>query len=152
MPDPDISRPYDSDAAIKRVAEGLLARTLPKAEWTHAAHFAATLWLLRHRPDLELGAAMPSIIRAYNLSVGGRNTETEGYHETMTQASLKAAKAFLAPRPLTEPLHGTVAALMRSPLGKPDWILAFWSHDRLFSIEARLGWVEPDLKALQFAF
>ena len=147
-----MTAPYISDAEIERLAHGLLACTLPKAEWTHAAHFAATLWLLRRRPDLDLPAAMPAIIRAYNESVGGRNTDTEGYHKTITQASLAAARAFLASRPAAEPLHATIAALMASPLGKPDWILVFWTRERLFSVEARRGWVEPDVQALQFEF
>ena len=149
---PDIPGPYTSDAEIGRLAHGLLARSLPKAEWTHAAHFAATLWLLRHRPDLDLSAALPGIIRGYNESVGGRNTDTEGYHETITQASLAAAKAFLGARAKTEPLDAVVAALMASPLGKPDWILAFWTRERLFSVEARRSWVEPDVRALRFEF
>ena len=30
-----------SDTDIDRIARGVIDRTLPKAEWTHAAHFAA---------------------------------------------------------------------------------------------------------------
>ncbi len=142
---------YTSDDEIGRIAHGLLDHSLPKAEWTHAAHFAAALWLMRHRSDLDLPAAMPDIIRGYNTAVGGRNTETEGYHETITQASLTAARAFLAARPKDEPLHATVAALMASALGKPDWILGHWSRAKLFSAEARLVWVEPDLAPLTHA-
>ncbi len=142
--------PYASDAEIARLAHGLLDRSLPKAEWTHAAHFAATLWLIRFRPDLDLPAALPGLIRAYNESVGGRNTDSEGYHETITQASLAAARAFLAGRPDAEPLSTVVADLMASPLGRPDWILAYWTRERLFSVEARRAWVDPDLKPLRF--
>jgi len=145
-----MTAPYTDDAEIERVARGLLDRTLPKAEWTHAAHFAATLWLMRHRADLDLPAALPGIIRSYNEAAGGRNTDSEGYHETITQASIRAARAFLAARSDNEPLHATVAALMASPLGRPNWILAHWSRERLFSVEARRGWVEPDLQALAF--
>jgi hypothetical protein len=140
--------PFATDAEIERVALGLLDRTLPKAEWTHAAHFAAVLWLMRHRPALDLPSSLPWIIRAYNEAVGGRNTDSEGYHETITQASIRAARAFLAARPRDEPLHAMVAALMTSPLGRPDWILVHWSRERLFAVEARRGWVEPDLAPL----
>jgi hypothetical protein len=152
MINPGISSPYASEAEIGRLAVGLLRCTLPKAEWTHAAHFAATLWLMRHRSDLDLVAAMPGIIRAYNESAGGRNSDTEGYHETITQASLAAARAFLIGRPGDEGLHRVIGALMASPLGKPDWILAFWSRERLSSVEARRGWVDPDLQTLRFDF
>lgn len=34
-------RNFESAAAVRHVGEGLLARTLPKAEWTHEAHLAA---------------------------------------------------------------------------------------------------------------
>lgn len=144
-----MTAPYSSDAEIERLVHGLLDHTLPKAEWTHAAHFAAALWLMRHRPDLDLSAVMPDLIRGYNLAVGGRNTDTEGYHETITQASLTAARAFMGARPAEEPLHMAVAALMASPLGKPDWILACWSRERLFSVEARRSWTPPDRAPLQ---
>lgn len=63
--------------------------------WTHAAHFAATLWLLKCKPEIMLEEEMPVYIRAYNEAIGGANTDTSGYHETITRASIKAARAFL---------------------------------------------------------
>ena len=36
--------PHLSDADIERIALGVVDRTLPKPEWTHAAHFAAALF------------------------------------------------------------------------------------------------------------
>ena len=69
-----------SDSDIEHIARGLISCTLPKAEWTHAAHFAAALWLVA--ADYEAaGRRMPGLIRAYNESVGGVNSDTEGYHE-----------------------------------------------------------------------
>lgn len=137
---------FTTDAEIDRIASGVLDLSLPKAEWTHAAHFALALWLLRHREDVP--AIMPGIIRAYNVATGGENTDTAGYHETITQASLRAAKAFgFAP---DYPLHELTNQLMRSELGRSDWLLAYWTKDRLFTALARREWVEPDLKALGF--
>ena len=34
-------RLFADDAAIRRIGEGLLARTLTRPEWTHEAHLAA---------------------------------------------------------------------------------------------------------------
>jgi len=141
---------FSSDAEIERVGLGLLGRSLPKAEWTHAAHFAAALWLLRHRPDIDPFAQMPGFIRAYNEAVGGVNSDAEGYHETITQASLRAAESFLASCPASEPLYEVVRRLMASPYGRSDWLLQYWSKARLFSVEARRSWVEPDLAPLPF--
>jgi hypothetical protein len=46
------------------------------------------------------------------------------------------------------PLAEKVNRLLRSPEGKRGWPLLFYSPARLFSVEARLGWVEPDLAPL----
>jgi hypothetical protein len=89
------------------------------------------------------------MIRAYNEATGGANTDTVGYHETITQASLRAARRFLTESP-PGPLHATCNALMASPLGDPDWLLMYWSRERLFSVEARRARVEPDLQELPF--
>jgi hypothetical protein len=141
---------YADDAAIARLAAAFLDRSLPKAEWTHAAHFATALWLIATQPGVVPERDMPRLIRAYNASVGGVNDDHHGYHETITQASIRAARAFLAGRAGGEALHETVDALMAGPLGRPDWSLAYWSRDRLFSVEARRGWVAPDLAPLDF--
>jgi len=141
--------PFCSDDEIETIGLGLLDRTLPKTVWTHAAHFAATLWLLQCRPDVELSREMPGIIRGYNEATGGANTDTSGYHETITQASIRAARAFLSDG-LRRPLFVTCNALMQSRLGEPEWLLEYWTRSRLFSVEARRTWMEPDLKELPF--
>jgi hypothetical protein len=138
---------FPDDAAVARIGFGLIDRSLPKAEWTHAGHFAAALWLLRHEPEAVVRRRMPPMIRAYNEATGVPNTDDGGYHETITLASIAAARAFLDARPAPRPLHEVVDELMASRLGRPEWLLAHWSKDRLFSVEARRGWVEPDLAA-----
>ena len=140
---------FDSDAAIERLTDGMLMHRLPKEMWTHAAHFAGTLWLLRHRPDVAPERDMPGFIRGYNESVGGRNSDSEGYHETITLASIRAARGFLAGRD-GMPLHAVVDALMASRLGDKNWLLDHWSRARLFSVEARRGWVAPDVQPRPF--
>jgi len=52
----------------------VFARTLPKADWTHEAHLAACLWLLRERPDFMPETGLPGTISAYNVAAGGENT------------------------------------------------------------------------------
>ena len=143
---PDFT-PFVRDEEIAAIGRGLMTRTLPKANWTHAAHFAAALWLLACCPEFDACQAMPEMIRAYNESTGVANTDSSGYHETITQASLRAARAFLAGRPHL-PLYEVCNELMASPLGRSDWLLAYWSRPWLFSVEARRSWVEPDLQPL----
>jgi hypothetical protein len=141
---------FRSEDDIDHIARGFLDLTLPKREWTHAAHFAAALWLMRHRSDLDLAVCMPDLIRSYNVATGGINSDAEGYHETITQVSLRAARAVLVSHPDTTPLHEIVNALMASPLGKSDWLFAYWSKERLMSVDARRSMVEPDLEPLPF--
>lgn len=138
--------PALSDADIDRIGLGVTHRTLPKPEWTHAAHWAAALWVIRrHGPDAE--ALMPGLIRAYNEATGVANTHDGGYHHTITLASMRAARACFATAPDT-PLSAVLGDLLASPLGHPDWILAYWSKSRLFTPEARLAWLDPDLQPL----
>lgn len=141
---------FASDEAVADVAEGMIARTLPKARWTHAAHVAAAAWIIARRPDLDAERDMPDLIRAYNESVGGVNSDTEGYHETITQASLHAVRAGLARQAPDAPLHVAVNAMLAEGLGRSDWLMAYWSKPTLFSVTARRDWVEPDLAPLPF--
>lgn len=142
-----MSRTFSSETEVDDLARRFLDRTLPKAEWTHAAHFAVALWLLRHRPEGAVEAAMPGLIRAYNAATGTANTDGSGYHETITLASIAAARSVSAAWS-DRPLHEALQALMATRLGRSDWLLSHWTKERLFSVEARRGWVEPDLSPL----
>jgi hypothetical protein len=141
-------RLFRSDAEIERIGEGLLARTQPRDDWTHEAHLAATTYLLLKRPDIDLDAQLPDIIRKYNESVGGVNSDSEGYHETITRTFLRGVRLFLAEADLHEPLHELVNELLLSPMGRRDWPLRFYTPQRLFSVEARRDWVRPDIASI----
>lgn len=141
-------RLFRSDAEIAHLGEGLVTCTLAKSEWTHEAHLAATTYLLLKRPDIDLDRELPGLIRRFNESVGGVNSDREGYHETITRAYLHGVRLFLTEADPDEPLHELVNQLLLSPTGRRDWPLRFWSKDRLFSVEARRAFVAPDLAAL----
>jgi hypothetical protein len=141
---------YLNDREIERIGTAFVARTLPKPEWTHAGHFAAVLYLLRHRPDWDVSVAMPPLIRAYNEATGVANTDSGGYHETITQASIRAARSVLNAHAAELALYRVVNALLESELGRSDWLLRYWSRSILFSVAARRHWVAPDLGPLPF--
>jgi hypothetical protein len=126
----------------------LLARTLPRNEWTHEAHLAATTYLLLKRPEVDLDSELADLIRRYNESVGGVNDDTQGYHDTITRVFLRGVRLFLAEADLREPLHELVNQLLLSPMGRRDWPLRFYSPERLFSVEARRGFVRPDVASI----
>ena len=139
---------FTSDAEIEHIGEGMVGRTLPRPEWTHEAHLAATTYLLLRRPDIDLDVELPGLIRRYNESVGGVNSDTEGYHETITRVFLHGVRLFLSEADATDPLQELVNDLLSSPMGRRDWPMRFYSRERLFSVEARRAFVPPDLAAL----
>jgi hypothetical protein len=127
-----------------RIAAALIARTLPKSEWTHEAHLRAGLWHAVHHPDAIALNLLRERIRAYNESTGVANTASSGYHETTTRFYLLVIRRFLdsadAKRPLDE-----LAAELISRFGARDLPLRYYTRDRLFSEEARRAWLAPDL-------
>jgi hypothetical protein len=140
---------FTSDNDIERIGSGLIDRSLPKSDWTHAGHFAAALWIIAKCPHLDAARDMPGLIRTYNEATGVANTDASGYHETITQASLRAARAFLAAAP-PAPLFEVCNNLMSSPLGQPDWLLTYWTRETLFSTAARRTYTPPNKRSLPF--
>ena len=141
-------RLFTTDAEIIRLGEGLLACSLLREHWTHEAHLAATTYLLLRRPDIDLDEELPGIIRRFNESLGGVNSDAEGYHETITRSFLQGVRLFLAEANGRAPLHELVNELLLSPMGRRDWPMRFYSRERLFSAEARKSHVDPDLASL----
>jgi hypothetical protein len=136
-------RLFASDAAVRRIGEGLLACTLPRAEWTHEAHLAATTWLVVERPDIDLDVELRGIISRYNESVGGVNDDRQGYHHTITCCFLVAIREHVG-ETAGMTLADRVNALLQSPRGRRDWPLRFYARETLASAEARLGYLPPD--------
>ena len=138
-------RLFANDAAIVRIGEGLLDHSLPKQDWTHEAHLAACLWLLRDRPDIVPERDLPLIIRSFNEAKGGVNDDRQGYHETLTQLYIQGVRAFMADVSPEIGLTAAVNALLQSDKGRRDWPLTIYRRETLFSVTARREWVAPDL-------
>ncbi|MEM0928224.1 MAG: hypothetical protein AAGI89_02925 [Pseudomonadota bacterium] len=135
-----------NDAEIKAVAAGLRDLTLPKAQWTHAGHWAAAIvFALEEDEPFE---AMAAAIPPYNVATGGENTDTDGYHATITYASMALATMVVA-RMQDRPLTAMHQAVMASPLGGMDWLKRHYSAERLWSVTARREPMEPDLAPLK---
>jgi hypothetical protein len=141
-------RIFDDDASILHIGLGLIARTLPREQWTHEAHLAACAWIVRDRPDIDPLTDMAGIISGYNEAVGGVNDDTQGYHETITQVYIAGVRAHLAEVGGMVPLYEAVNALLLSARGRRDLPLRFYSKELLFSVPARRGFVAPDRASL----
>ena len=122
-------------------------RSLPKEQWTHEAHLRVGLWhLLHHSPDDALALVRQRII-AYNEAVGVENSDSSGYHETITRFFLHEISRFLRTADGRRPIDDLAAELIQW-LGDKDTPLHYYSRARLMSVEARRTWVEPDLRPL----
>jgi hypothetical protein len=141
-------RLFAADEEIRHIGEGLIACRLTRAEWTHEAHLASCLYIMRERRDLLPERDLPGIIRRFNESVGGVNDETQGYHETITQCFIRGVRDYLRTQITALPLVEQVNGLLRAPQGDREWPRRFYSPERLFSVAARLGFMEPDLQPL----
>jgi hypothetical protein len=106
-----------TDADVAAIGEGVLSGTHPYLNWTHLAHCAATLYLLVQKPNWVLEEKMPDIIRNYNSAIGVANTDTTGYHETLTIFYIHAIRNFLATDGKSLGPAVALAALQKSPIG-----------------------------------
>ncbi len=115
---------------------------LPKDAWTHEAHLITCWVALKDRSPAETLAFLREAIQTHDCGIGIRNTETSGYHETLTVYYVTAVAQATAE---------TLDELFEVPSCGRKAPLDHWSRDLLFSTEARLSWVEPDLAALAVA-
>jgi hypothetical protein len=122
-------------------------RTLPKDRWTHAAHLRVGLWHLLRYPANGALVLLRDRISAYNLAVGGENTDTAGYHETITRYFVRRIALFVAAADRSRPIDELAEELI-ALVGDQRAPSAHYSRERLMSVAARRGWVEPDLQPL----
>ena len=121
--------------------------TLPKPEWTHGAHVAAAASYLF---DSNVEAVLPQMrarISAYNVAVGGANTPTSGYHETLTHFWLLVVAELLRQR---EPVSRLDAARQAVAVFAEARTLhsLYYSGDVVNDTAARFTWRPPDLLPL----
>ena len=147
MSQPDLSTP-PTPTALDELAARFTDAAIPATEWTHAMHLTMGVWhVARHGAELAL-ELLRAGIRALNAAHGTVNSDTRGYHETITRAYVRLIAAFLRTRPPGEALADSVAALLASPLAAREALGRHYSRPLLFSVAARRGWVEPDLEPL----
>lgn len=136
---------------IKTTADQFDQKSLPKAAWTHLAHIAVAFVALDTLKDFDKTLrSLRDKIKVYNLSVGTQNTDNSGYHETLTVFWLTVVNEFYTANrwdnlnDMYERFRQTVPASSKFPA-------LFYSHERLFSMEARHHWTSPDLLPIAYA-
>lgn len=136
-----------SPEAFDRFLAGFESGTLPKIEWTHGAHIAAAANYLFGSDVVTVLPLMRHRIRTYNIAVGGANTETSGYHETLTHFWLIIIASFLhgfAPSSRLE-----AARLAVAEFGQLRSLHThYYSGNVVTDSFARREWRVPDLQPL----
>jgi hypothetical protein len=123
------------------------ARKLPEEEWTHEAHlFVAIDYYSKYTLSKALDLLRENISR-HNESTSGINTDTDGYHETITKFWLIIADKFLENNSFESSLEAC-NAFINSKFGGSKFPFIYYSENVLFSVQARHNWIEPDLKPI----
>lgn len=139
---------YKSDEEVKRLVKAFEERSLGKNEWTHAAHLTVGLYYCFHHPFGIAKNLMSDGIYWLNDAHGTPNTETSGFHETLTHFWLTVVADFLEFSGREQGLAHSANALIRI-YDDSKLPLKFYSRERLFSVKARQHYIEPDLQPYQ---
>jgi len=124
------------------------ARTLSKEEWTHECHLrvAAATYLLLGEPGMHvMSAGIQRLNEIHEVPL----TPTGGYHETLTRVWFALVRQAAEVTGLcAEPERADFLEATLMHLQDKKLPLKHYSRDRIMSWEARIGWLEPDLLAL----
>ena len=89
-------------------------------------------------------AALVSTVRDWQHAPGKTSAVIKRIERA--EAAMYDASTLYAAKNQLDLVNGFVA----DPLGAKSSLFVFWSKQRLMSVEARRGWVEPDLAVLPF--
>ena len=128
-----------TDAYIESFVHAFEDGSLSRSEWTHSRHLVMALWYLRRHNREEATRLIRDGIQRHNNSQGNFT----GYHETITLAWIAVVERFLAVRDLDVPVSVLAEELLQQ-CGDKNYLLRFYSRERLFCDEARAFWVPPD--------
>jgi hypothetical protein len=121
--------------------------TLPKSEWTHSAHIFTGACLVHTLGESAAIDQMRLSIRRYNESIGGQNTPTSGYHESVTVFWIKLLAAFHRESQPTSRANFAALAVEHFAAQR-DLFGRFYDFDLAASTEARQRWIPPTLQPL----
>ena len=119
-----------------------LSGALPPSQFHHRDHLRLTWTLTRRLGGDEAGRVIAEGIRRFAT----RHGQEAKYHETMTRFWARLVNHLIQTHPdITD--FSTFLAAFPLLLDK-DLPFRHWSRETMFSAEARVRWVEPDLLAL----
>ena len=136
-----------SEEALDQFLEDFEQARIPFSDWTHAAHIAMACCYIRKLPRADLLPTVRRNIRNYNARGGGKNTDTSGYHETLTVLWLWVLADYLQSFPEQTPRIEQVRMAV-DKFSADRLYPQYYSYDVVKSGEARRRWMEPDMQHL----
>jgi len=122
--------------------------TWPHCRWDHQAHITMAAYYLCSMPIAKAVARIKCGIREYNARQGTKNSDSAGYHETLTAFWI----AILIPLCLQEDFQDTLCAKVRTiasmMANDRDLWRCYYSTNILKDTAARRSWRDPDIKHL----
>jgi hypothetical protein len=136
--------PFQTDEAVTTLLDAFHAGTLPRGAWNHRAHLTVALTVARLWPSHDATAMMRDEILRFNAAAGIESTPDSGYHETLTAFYMAIVRHYVTrnPQPVSP---ADDANQLVADWGHADLPLSYYSRERLFSREARVAFVAPDL-------
>lgn len=127
----------------RAVVEGFRTGALQKRDWNHVAHLVVAMhYVLTHRdPWTALCFFKPALI-ALNEKLGIENSESAGYHETITVFWILQLHEFVRGRDI-EHFDDLVVELLASELVHKRYIYKFYGPLAFASPMARAIYVAP---------
>lgn len=139
---------FESDEEIALLVERFENCRVSAAEWTHAAHLTAALWYVARFDLPQAIDRMRTGIFRLNEAHGTPDTETRGYHETLTVFWTRSVAAFWL-KANEEKQLAEIANELIASCGDSSLPLRFYSRELLFSPAARARFVEPDKQSFE---
>ncbi len=114
-----------------------LQKTLPKSEWTHEMHLMIGFYMVITHKN-EAMAHIRQAIWAYNEAVGTINSDTSGYHETITAFWIDEITFFCKKNNLTRFDETTLDVFVfEERFADRNLFLEYYSKETIRSTEAR---------------
>ncbi|HEX8144460.1 MAG TPA: hypothetical protein VF553_17805 [Pyrinomonadaceae bacterium] len=138
---------YRTAAEIECLVRNFESGLLPRDRWTHQAHLTVALWYSLRHTWPEAVRRVRAGIKRYNEASGITTTRESGYHETLTLFWMRMVRSYLE----TASRECSLVALANDLIercGNSRLPLQYYTRARLMSWEARVAWIEPDLKSL----
>jgi hypothetical protein len=138
--------PFRSWTEVEALAMGFENQTLlGEHDWTHRDHVATAAYYCITDPYCA-SDRMRAGIQALNRARGIETTQTSGYHETLTIAWTRIIAGHV--RGLVDMDNVAKVNSVITSFEDRKTTLRYYTLDRIMSLEARYGWVEPDLGPL----